>query len=54
MTSVERAARHWFRMKRPMSMTLKEHLKNPAINTTTASEARLARAVAALYKPRFV
>jgi len=44
------AARRWWKTKRPRSYTLYQHMKNPDVNTTSAREAGLARAVAKSYR----
>ena len=41
------AALAWWRCRRPVGWTETEHLEHPEINTATASEQALARAVAA-------
>lgn len=49
---LEKAALAWWRCRRPLDWDESEHLKNPAINTTTEGEARLARSVARTLKTR--
>lgn len=44
------AALAWWRMHRPLAYSEAEHIANPTINTTSESEKKLARAVAALLK----
>lgn len=40
------AAIRWWKQRRPVEWTHRQHLANPTVNTTTPSEQRLARAVA--------
>lgn len=44
--AVYNSARKWWLNKRPVGWNLRQHLKTPAINCTTANEATLAYAVA--------
>lgn len=46
MNEVEKAAYQWWRNKRPLSFSHREHLANPTVNTCTHAEARLAKAIA--------
>jgi hypothetical protein len=48
--AILKAARSWWRMRRPCDWTESAHLDAPAVNTTTDEEGRLARAVAALVR----
>jgi hypothetical protein len=44
--AVQQAAVEWWEGKRPVGWDLLTHLASPAVNTATAAEERLARAVA--------
>jgi hypothetical protein len=51
-TPIFLAARGWWRSNRPWGWSLRRHLAEPEVNTTTNAERALARAVAALLKQR--
>ena len=44
--AIERAARAWWKNRRPCAYTEADHLANPTINTVSDAEKRLAMAVA--------
>lgn len=50
--AVVRAAMSWWRFRRPMVFSLKDHLENPTINTFDFRERALARACAAIQKEK--
>lgn len=50
--AVVRAAMNWWRSRRPLAFSLKDHLENPTINTFDLRERALARACAAIQKER--
>ena len=49
--AVVRAAMNWWRSRRPLAFSLKDHLENPTVNTTL-KESALARACAAIQKEK--
>ena len=50
--AVVRAAMSWWRARKPLVFSLKDHLENPTINTFDLWERALAEACAAVEKER--
>ena len=50
--AVVQAAVWWWRTKRPMGWTQRQHLANPDVNTTTTAQSHLAYTVALLVQTR--
>jgi hypothetical protein len=43
--AIEKNAKAWWKMHRPVGWTEAQHLKNPTVNCSTPDESRLARSV---------